>query len=474
MIRRAESRSSRSETAQALEFIESGRCPACYFVDQREKSFFFWFLLEQHQEPELIEELDAALGFCPRHTRSLMDSRAYPGTLTSIYLHVVRAARARVSEERPDGPCGACVHESWAAGYAIHVVLRSLREEPPAAAYACSPGFCARHVFLALRQGTAAEVELPLRRCEERVSAKDAENSSVCFFTGSDSDVEERLALRRLLHGTRSGEGRALYRLAADLAEDVCPACLAAGRVATRYLEWLHEELPRRSRHFTREVVGLCALHLAELARLDAEAAELLGLEKSAQWREALGRFGKELRTLPVTRGLALRLRTYRSALRTRRQQMSPRRVGGADVLELVGRALAPGRGFRRIASEFENQFPRCGACRAEETAQERALTLLEAALQDPPTTRLYEASHGLCVRHVLARRNASSTLPARICAARLGVLLWELEEASRKSDWLVRYEPHGSEAVAWRRAMAQIDGRVFLGNPAVTRSGRS
>jgi hypothetical protein len=42
---------------------------------------------------------------------------------------------------------------------------------------------------------------------------------------------------------------------------------------------------------------------------------------------------------------------------------------------------------------------------------------------------------------------------------ARLRVVEWELEEASRKMSWSVRYEPKGPESDTWRRAAQQFCG---------------
>jgi hypothetical protein len=61
--------------------------------------------------------------------------------------------------------------------------------------------------------------------------------------------------------------------------------------------------------------------------------------------------------------------------------------------------------------------------------------------------------------------------LVKRHCDARLSVLCWELEEATRKSAWACRHEPAGPERDAWLRAIAQVDGRVFEGGAAPTRS---
>ena len=101
-------------------------------------------------------------------------------------------------------------------------------------------------------------------------------------------------------------------------------------------------------------------------------------------------------------------------------------------------------------------------------TAEEREASLLLAALHDELTARAYAASHGLCLRHVLALGGeAGAALPRQVLRGRLKVLEWELQEAGRKGNWSVRYERMGDERTAWRRVPGYLDGRVFLGGPS-------
>ncbi len=474
MIRTSEKRIRSLDTATALELVRSGQCPACRFIEDREKAFFFWFALEQYQEPEVIEELDRALGFCPRHNRALLRARVYPGTLTHIFLHVSAAARAAIGGvKRRDGRCPACAHEEWAAGHAIRVLLRTLSEDTVASAYGQSQGLCASHFLDAIRTATPAEIERPMRHFEARASEDDAAGRQLALFSGSDADTADRLALRRRLPEQLGDDASTSERLGADLALDLCPACLAANRAVLRYLCWLSTERRKGSNDFAREVVGLCAPHLADAHASDPEAARWLVLEKSVRWQQALGRLRREVEKLPAA-GLGARLRFVSRWINEGKGERRERRRTAEDLFEIAGTALEPRRAFRRAASRFEGQFPGCGACRTESTAQGRMLALIAAALLDRRFARQYEQAHGLCVRHVLSWPDTDRTLPAEVCSARLGLLRWELEESDRKRDWLIRYEADGPEATAWRRAMAQIDGRVFLGNPAVLRSGQS
>jgi hypothetical protein len=471
LTRTSEERIRSLGTATALELVGSGQCPACRFVEDRERAFFFWFAYEQYQEPEVINDLDRALGFCPRHNRALVRARVYPGTLTHLYLHVALAARAAIGDvRRSDAPCPACAHDGWAAGYAIGVLLRTLTEDAVAAAYAQSPGLCSRHFLYALRTATRAEIERPMRLFEQRVSEDDVAGRNVALFTGIDVDAPQRLDLRRRLPEESADEASTLEQLGADLALDACPACLAAGRATRRYVCWLSTQRRNGSNDFARELVGLCASHLADAHASDPEAAQWLVLEKSVRWQKALGRLRGEVEKLPAA-GVGARLRFVSRWINEGKGERRERRRTAEDLFEIAGTALEPRRAFRRAASRFEGQFPGCGACRAESTAQGRMLALIAAALLDRRFARQYEHAHGLCVRHVLSWPDTDRTLPAEVCSARLALLRWELEESDRKRDWLIRYEADGPEATAWRRAMAQIDGRVFLGNPAVTRS---
>jgi hypothetical protein len=46
-----------------------------------------------------------------------------------------------------------------------------------------------------------------------------------------------------------------------------------------------------------------------------------------------------------------------------------------------------------------------------------------------------------------------------QVQSARLGCLLWELEESPRKRSWSVRPEIEGTETDAWRRALLRFSG---------------
>ena len=109
-----------------------------------------------------------------------------------------------------------------------------------------------------------------------------------------------------------------------------------------------------------------------------------------------------------------------------------------------------------------------CPVCRARIANERSQLELLAAALALPPVRRLYEDSHGLCVRHsIRMTADSAAEMPHRHAAARVAVLAWEVGETARKYTWAARHEHTGPERDAWLRGLVQIDGRVFLGGPA-------
>jgi len=113
-----------------------------------------------------------------------------------------------------------------------------------------------------------------------------------------------------------------------------------------------------------------------------------------------------------------------------------------------------------------------CTACQAAQRGERRALERLRAALEDRETAGRYQLTHGLCVHHVLAMPAVTAdgrlALLRQVLRARLGVLAWELAELDEKRAWSLRYDSVRTEAGAWLRALALLDGRIFGGGPAI------
>jgi len=236
-----------------------------------------------------------------------------------------------------------------------------------------------------------------------------------------DADAPARRALRDLLPDGAGDQTSTIEGLRRRVVIPACPICLAAGQMERRFLAWLCVERERRPQVLSEESHLLCAPHLHDLAETDAEAARWLLRWTAAAWLGDLSRVRRRWR-----------------GTRAAREALSPR---------LRSRP--------------------CSACAAVEIAEDGSARLLFVALADPPTARAYEDSHGVCLRHLLRLPEGKTTdLVRSIARARLDLLAWELEEASRKSSWHARHEPKAAEATAWLRAASLLDGRVFLGGP--------
>jgi hypothetical protein len=450
-------RTRKLDTAVALELLASGHCPACAFVEERENKFFLWFGLEHYLDFGTIERLDASLGFCPRHCRTLLRLRFYPGTLTHVYRHVVQAACARLEAKEGGGECIGCAQERWASGHAIDLVLRSLSDSAVARAYAASYAFCASHFLKALSRGTRKLAGQTYPAFAAALVSKVQAVGLVEIFTSLDPDAGVRATyLKKLPTHPLERSSTTVEYLLALLSVDSCPCCLAAGLSVRGYLQWIASENATGSTDLGREVVGLCGAHMADLVGFDAGAAGWLAEQKCAVWGGVFQRFAaRELaikHNAPPPEGRPLDRKEWEGIL-----------------LDWIRRVLAPQREWLRRVDAAAKELPTCGACRAAQTAVDRTASLLSASFADSSLAAAYERSHGLCVQHVLGLPPGDRALPLQVCNARLKLLAWELEEAGRKLDWLVRYERRGDESTAWKRTMAQIDGRVFLGgSPSV------
>jgi hypothetical protein len=431
------SRARQLDAAAALDLLATRRCPACAFVEEREKKFFLWFALEHYVDFGTIERLDAALGFCPRHCRTLLRLHVYTGTLTHVYEHVAVAALERVEGKGAEGECIGCEHERWASGHAVGLVVESLSDPAAERAFRSSRGFCILHLLEALhRDGRGTALRL-LSAFEAAHAGEVPERTLIETFCGTDADAPVRANyLERLPEDPIDSSNHrttTLERLRAMLEIDSCPCCLSAGQARRRYLVWIGAER-HRSRDFARELIELCPAHLADRSVRDPESAAWLASQKSVAWRGALARFA--FQKLESSEGMA----------------PTPGRRRWArweSLREDLRRALGPKRQWLREVQALREQLPPCGACRAERTAADRTAALLGAISEDVPLATRYEASHGLCVHHVLTFPPEGNAFPRRVCRARLKLLAWELAEAGRKLDWFVRYESRGDESTA-------------------------
>lgn len=474
----------RGERATLLAQLSDPGCPVCRSVDQATSRYLFWFATESFQEPETLAQVRANLGMCPRHTRDLVEL-GEASVLGTVLRAVLPAAAARLAEPTGRPGCPACASAARSADYQIGVIARLLDDQTVVEAYRAAGGLCAAHTLRVLPGLPTRHARLLVSILQDALVVRPDGVSAVAVLAGTDPDTSTRDHLREQLPSepgarTSSSPGRAtaerLHRL---LEVDACPTCLAEGQSERRYLRWLAAGVDGGPADGSRGVAGpdeleLCAQHLHDLEVAAPSAAQTAAARLTGRWSALLegcqARLGREerLESLSGRRSLA------RAAWTGGRDQ---RRVWTRRAQAAVGAFLGSRRRAREAALAGLPP-PWCRVCHAVGEDARSAAGLLLAALGDGPTARRYQASHGLCVRHVLDLQADPRAAPARaVLLARLDVLGWELVEAERKQAWALRYQPTGPEAGAWLRAAAMVDGRVFLGGPARslerTRPGR-
>jgi hypothetical protein len=466
----------RGERSTLLAELAHGRCPVCLAVDQATSRFLFWYANESFQEPEIAVQVRSNLGMCARHTRDLV-KLGEAAVLTSVLREVLPTAAAQLAQPTARPGCPACGSAARSAGYRLGVIARLLDAPAVVAAYRAAGGMCLTHMLEALPGLETRHALLLVSVLQEALAAPPQDVSVVDALAGTDPDATMRHHLRELLPGepanpTGTLPGRAtLARLRRLLEVDACSACLAEGRSERRYLNWLAASVSGRPPDGSRGVAGvdeleLCVRHLHDLQVVDPSVAQMAAARQAGRWGALLEGCQRTLAREERLGSLTGR-RSVALAAWTRDGRPGHRRVWTRRARSAVAAFLESRRGARGAALAGL-QRPWCHVCHAVAGDTRSVAGLLLAALGDAPTARRYQASHGLCVRHVLDLLADARATPARaVLLARLDVLGWELAEADRKLAWALRYQPIGPEAGAWLRAAAMVDGRVFLGGPA-------
>jgi hypothetical protein len=405
----------------ALARLGSGGCPACNLAEESAARWIGYFVAEGNAEAELVRALRASLGPCGRHTRWLVAARGGVDVYARTAVDLAREALRRAGAEEVRSPCPACAREAWAEAHATGAVLRALAHAgPDAQRAALERRFCLPHLLGALATGKDRAVAVRLAEAGA-ASLRTAEGEElVARVCGRDGDSTARADLLSTAALPERSPGLRRWVLAL-LEVDACPSCLAEREAVRGALEWL-----ATSSALEPWELRLCPAHLGTLHALDALTARRVAAALATEWSGALERFAAG-RALPSGGGL-------------------------------LARAQERGAGRDALANLLGNRA--CRACDVARTAAARVGALLLAATRDPELAAAYGRSHGVCVRHLSAMpADAREGLPGQILRARLALLGWELEEAERKRSWFTRWEPAGSEALAWRRLPGMLGG---------------
>ena len=420
--------------------LRTDDCPACLFLDNAERSFFSWFVNENHAAASVQAQLRAGMGMCPAHSRRLVETPGPGPVLTTVVREALAGARARLHDDIPASQCPACASLSRSAGDVAHLLAEGLAHEGELWRYAEHRGVCLKHVFALAELAPPRLMTVIAQRLLKSLRGSD-DPGLLTLLACTDRDAVRRARWRTGLPDTGRSPS-VIAQLCGQLRVDACPICLAGGLGERRYLEWWTHASQTNDPSLRTDPGELCSAHLHDLALADAPAG-----------RRAIDR--KRVATMRALELLLAEMPASPTASRRRR---------GVDA--------APSPEVQRILIPQHQ----CPACRARRTAELRQAELLDAAVELPEVRATYESSHGLCTRHALgvAAGTAAAQVTQRVVDARLGVLQWELEEIRRKYAWECRHEPAGPEHDAWLRGLAQVDGHVLIGAPARPDQGRT
>lgn len=407
-----------------LRLVASPGCPACRARDYADERLVFALVTEHYSNGATLDAMAASWGPCPVHFRQILNTSQAPYALRALYAEAVQ--RALSAPRGAIAQCPLCRESHRSEHGTVGAVTHALDAPAVRDAYVDGGGFCAAHATFALTMAGRAAAPSILRALSVSLAHAADVRTLVIALAGADPDATHRRAARLRLGSVDPADPSAstLERLQRRLTVPACPICLATGLSEQRLLCWLVAEQWDNPRGLAAEAFWLCRTHLSDL---------LAESPTTADWTAKLMR-------IHLTADLD-------------------------DVQHSLAQAPRVFANLRRRLEPVIRERP-CLLCDALAAVEKSEQALLAAALADGPTARRYEMSHGACARHARALPETADTARG-VLDARLRVLLWELEEAGRKSAWHTRHELRGAEPTAWRRAPAQIDGRVYVGGPA-------
>ena len=422
---------------EVLRALEDPGCPACRAGARTEERTVHALVTEHYTDGYVIAAVSDALGFCPAHARRLARRLEAPYVMRLLYAETTHVALARLRAPRAvprPAPCPLCTFRARSERATLLLVFHAVARPSVAAVYRTHGGLCVPHALAGLPEADPRVSSVVTEALYERLARPADEGPFLLDLGGEDTDRAARRWARTCLPPVRRDPARpTLTALRDRLALATCPTCLAGGQMERRYLSWLSAESANNPDGLGAEGTWLCARHLWDLA-IEASGATAWAVEYHR---------GRLKADIDQWRGL-IRSRSRSWLLWWLRDRRATRR------------AVAP-----LVRQRY------CSACAAVGIAERRELDLVLTGLTDRPTRMAYYESHGLCLRHA---QGCSDPAIGEVLTARLGVLVWELDEGGRKSAWSSRHERRGDEATAWLRAPVQIDGRVFLGAPAPVR----
>lgn len=503
--------------SEVLARLKEPGCPVSTYHSKDVVRDFFWFVNEHYYEAETIVDLRRSHGFCPVHMGYLLQTGA-TSVMTTVFFYLTEAVSARFQEAHtflshatdrqnprdhcrqaaeilhPQGICRACRGAQWWESHIITLLLQTLSDAEIQTAYRESSGFCLPHFrkgglladweslsFLSAgmcrRLMAIGNPNSPSNELVEQVAGLDRERP-LCMknHPRRTSNLPAHTKGQSIITLSHEAEARtiswsATFKQAlAALAEPGCPVCNACAQGVQQYLDWLAREMEAQT-----SVSGswdlswhVCPSHLWDLYVAGHErAAALMAKRIIQEWLWKLDGLSAGLAKRPAKQwhqrfrqGFLLWCRGWEADGARSSERHESRWTKVAAVLESPRHRL---QGLRTVAFREYS----CQACSHIRETTRRTLDLILRVVEDPAGKQAYHQGWGLCLRHCITAASVaenpaalSELLKAQITHLRL--LEWELEEASRKVNWSVRYEPKGTEQSAWRRAAYQFCGSTL------------
>lgn len=495
---------------EALARLKERGCPVCSQLLQQLPSHFFWFLNEQYYEPGVIADLCRSYGFCPTHTRYLLNTGG-SSVITTVFSYLTGYALSRLHEARvllnhgkdqqhsrdrcrqaadilrPQTICHACVAIQWCEDHNISIILQTLPDAEVQEAYESSTGLCLPHFHKAGLRAEWGSFSFLTRDVGKRLTAVKIHERSPDLLLDQIEGMDQERLLRHCPKKTGPSEALsrgkeplllrrgwadpkpwspALEEVLSLLAEPGCPVCAVCEQGVHNYLNWLAREMDAvgsPSAHWDMSW-QVCPSHFWELWASGHDRAAVLIAEHTLQeWLGKLKDLAVGLADRPADQ-LIDRIARLPAAW-SHRTSSARRMIPG--LWDVVVRNLeSPEHRLDRVrTAPFREGL--CQACYHIQETTRRTLDLILRVVEEPTGRKAYSQAWGLCLRHCIAAARIAEApaalnelLTAQI--TRLQILEWELKEASRKHNWSVRYEPTGPEAGAWKRAAHQFCGSIL------------
>ena len=419
--------------------LRTDDCPACLFLDNAERSFFSWFVNENHAAASVQAQLRAGMGMCPAHSRRLVETPGPGPVLTTVVREALAGARARLHDDIPASQCPACASLSRSAGDVAHLLAEGLAHEGELWRYAEHRGVCLKHVFALAELAPPRLMTVIAQRLLKSLRGSD-DPGLLTLLACTDRDAVRRARWRTGLPDTGRSPS-VIAQLCGQLRVDACrsasPAALVNGAISSGGRTPARPTTRRCAPTPVSCAAPICTISLLPTLPPGGAPSTASASPPCGPWSSCSQRCPR------------------------------PQRRADGDA------ASTPRRARRFSASSFHST-------NARRAAGERQSSVRQSSSMRPssfPEVRAtYESSHGLCTHHALgvAAGTAAAQVTQRVVDARLGVLQWELEEIRRKYAWECRHEPAGPEHDAWLRGLAQVDGHVLIGAPARPDQGRT